>query len=57
MKLFLQDIKNFARVLQEKLQDNFLARFDQNLARKINLQIFSCMILARFHILQEKLHF
>ena len=35
MKLFLQDIENFARILQEKLQDNFLARFDQNLSRKL----------------------
>ena len=27
VKLFLQDVKNLARILQEKLQGKFLARF------------------------------
>ena len=27
IKLFLQDMKNLVRILQENLQDNFLARF------------------------------
>ena len=54
MKFFLQDIENFARILQEKLQDNFLARFDQNLSRKLAiLQIF----LARFSISRKKSSF
>ena len=35
MKLLLQDLKIFARVLQEKIVNNFLARFDQSLARKL----------------------
>ena len=47
LKLFLQDINNLARILQEKLQDNFLARFDRNIARKLSCKyIFqdSCKI-------------
>ena len=53
---FLQDIKNLARILQEKLQDNFLARFWSNLARKL-FYIFLAKILQDFYILQEKLYF
>ena len=45
MKLLLQDLKIFARVLQEKIVNNFLARFDQSLARKLCYNFF-----ARFFI-------
>ena len=41
MKLFLQDhTKNLAMILQEKLQDNFLARLWSNLARKLPYNFF-----------------
>ena len=33
-------MKNLASILQVKLQDNFLARFDQNLARKLSCNFF-----------------
>ena len=56
MKLFLQDIKDLARILQEKLQDNFRARFWSNLARKLSYN-FLTRLLQDFYILQEKLHF
>ena len=40
MMLFLQDIKNLARILQERLQDNFLARF---WLRQIIFKAIYCM--------------
>ena len=52
MKLFLQDIKNFASFLQEKCKIIFL-RFGSNLARKLSY-IFSCKNLAKFLYLARK---
>ena len=51
MKLSLQDIKNLARNVQEKLHDNFSCKNLINSCENIILQFF----LAK--ILQEKLHF
>ena len=48
MKLFLKDItETLARILQEKFQENFLARFYQQLVENY-LANFSCKILTSF---------
>ena len=53
MKLFLQDLKNLVKILQEKLQDDYMQDFDQ-LLQENNLTNFSCKILARFFISCKK---
>ena len=35
MKIFLQDVKILQESYKKNFQDNLLARFDQNLARKL----------------------
>ena len=60
MKLFLQELKNLARTCKKKLQDNFLARYDLNLARKLSCNFF-LQVLARsvqdFSILAKRASF
>ena len=53
MKLFLQDMKNLARILQEKFVINFLQDFGQILQENY-LTFFSCKIHARFFISCKK---
>ena len=48
IKLFLQDIKNLARILLEKNQDNFLARVSITSCKKIILQFFLARYLQEF---------
>ena len=56
IKLFLQDINNLARILQEKFKKIFLQDFDYILQENY-LTIFLAISLQDFYVLQEKLHF
>ena len=56
IKLFLQDINNLARILQEKFKKIFLQDFDYILQENY-LTIFLARPLQDFYVLQEKLHF
>ena len=53
MKLFLQVFKILQESCKKNLQDNFLARFDRNLAKNY-LANFTCKILARNFISCKK---